>query len=117
MHNPIPAHVCVAAAREQPDRTSYHPTTSSRRSSSQTPSHELSREQQPPCTGWRVCQPVPRSVTPRRHRRKDVVVAIEIVHRDRFDRDTDEREVRCLHDMESALRDLGACPRSWRGNR
>ena len=53
------------------------------------------------------------SFSPRRHMRKDVTVAIDIVHRDHFDRDIDECEVHCLHDIESALRALGACPGSW----
>ena len=53
------------------------------------------------------------SFSPRRHMRKDVVVAIDIVHRDHFDRDIDDCEVHCLHDIESALRALGACPGSW----
>jgi hypothetical protein len=51
--------------------------------------------------------------SPRRHMRKDVVLAIEIVHRDHFDRDIDDCETHCLRDIESALRALGACPGAW----
>ena len=51
--------------------------------------------------------------SPRRKMRKDVVVAIDIAHRDRFDRDIDDCEVHCLRDIERALRALGACPDSW----
>ena len=51
--------------------------------------------------------------SPRRHMRRDVLVAIDIVHRDRFDRDIDECEVRCLHDIEASLRQFGACSGSW----
>ena len=57
------------------------------------------------------------SFSPRRHMRKDVTVAIDIVHRGPFDGDIDECEVRCLHDMESALRALGACPNAWSESR
>jgi len=53
------------------------------------------------------------SFSPRRHMRKDVLVAIDVVHRDHFDRDIDECEVRCLREIESALRALGVCPGSW----
>ena len=53
------------------------------------------------------------ALSPHRHMRKDVVLAIEIVHRDRFDRDIDDCETRCLHDIETALRALGACSGVW----
>lgn len=53
------------------------------------------------------------SFSPRRRMRKDVTVAIDIVHRGPFDRNIDECEVHCLHDIESALRAFGACPGSW----
>lgn len=53
------------------------------------------------------------ALSSRRHMRKDVVLTIEIVHRDQFDRDLDECETRCLHDIESALQALGACSGDW----
>jgi hypothetical protein len=51
--------------------------------------------------------------SPRRKMRKDVVVAIDIVHRDHFDGHVDECETRCLCEIERALRALGACPSIW----
>lgn len=62
-----------------------------------------------------VIEPYEASIvlSPRRDMRKDVVLAIELVHRDRFDRDVDECETRCLRDIESALRALGVCPGIW----
>jgi len=52
-------------------------------------------------------------LSPRRNMRKDVVVAIDIVHRDCFDGEVDECETHCLHEIESALRTLGACLGVW----
>jgi len=45
--------------------------------------------------------------------RKDIVVAIDIAHRDRFDRPVDECEMRCLREMKEALKQLGARPERW----
>jgi hypothetical protein len=53
------------------------------------------------------------ALSSRRHMRKDVVLAIEIAHRDGFDRDIDDCETRCLRDIESALQALGACLGDW----
>lgn len=53
------------------------------------------------------------SFSPRRTMRKDVSVAIDIIHRGPFDQAIDPCEVHCLHDIEGALRALGACPSAW----
>ena len=51
--------------------------------------------------------------SPRRKMRKDLVVAIDIMHRDRFDRPVDACEVRCLHEMTEKLKQLGARSERW----
>ena len=62
-----------------------------------------------------VIEPYDPSLTfsPHRKMRKDVSVAIDIVHRGPFDQAIDPCEARCLSDIEGALRALGACPGAW----
>ena len=45
--------------------------------------------------------------------RPDVTTTIQITHRGIFDRPVDECEIRCLQEMEQALKDLGACKGQW----
>ena len=45
--------------------------------------------------------------------RPDVTSTIRITHKDIFDRPVDECEIRCLQEMEQALKDLGACKGRW----
>lgn len=51
--------------------------------------------------------------SPRRKWRRDVVLAIDIMHRDQFDRPIDECETHCLREMTSKLKELGARPGRW----
>lgn len=51
--------------------------------------------------------------SPRRKMRKDLLVAIDITHRDRFDRPVDECEMRCLSEMKEKLKQFGARPEHW----
>ena len=51
--------------------------------------------------------------SPRRKMRKDIVLAIDIVHRDRFDLPIDACEMRCLREMKEKLKELGARPDQW----
>lgn len=51
--------------------------------------------------------------SPRRKMRKDIVLAIDIVHRGPFDRPIDECETRCLREMKEKLKALGARPEHW----
>lgn len=53
------------------------------------------------------------SFSPRRKMRKDVTLAIDILHRDRFDLPTDACEMRCLREMKEKLKELGARPDHW----
>lgn len=45
--------------------------------------------------------------------RPDVVLSVKIVHRYGCERPLDECEDRCLKEMETRLRDLGACRLQW----
>lgn len=49
----------------------------------------------------------------RRKMRKDIVLAIDIVHRGAFDRSIDECETHRLREMKEKLRALGARPEHW----
>lgn len=51
--------------------------------------------------------------SPRRKMRSDVILAIDIMHRDQFDRPADECEMRCLHEMKEKLKELGARSEHW----
>jgi len=51
--------------------------------------------------------------SPRRKMRKDIVVVIDITHRDGFDRPVDECEMRCLREMKEKLKALGARAERW----
>lgn len=51
--------------------------------------------------------------SPRRKMRKDVVLAIDIVHRGTFDGPIDACETRCLREMKEKLKELGARPEHW----
>lgn len=51
--------------------------------------------------------------SPRRKMRKDVILVIDIMHRDRFDLPIDECEMRCLREMREKLKELGARPDQW----
>lgn len=51
--------------------------------------------------------------SPKRKFRDDVRLAIDIVHREGFDRPIDECEVRCLRDMKRKLKEAGARPEQW----
>ena len=51
--------------------------------------------------------------SPRRKMRKDVVLVIDIMHRDRFDRPVAECEARCLREMKEKLKQFGARPDHW----
>ena len=51
--------------------------------------------------------------SPRRKMRKDLVVAIDVMHREQFDRPVDECEMRCLREMKEKLKELGARPDHW----
>lgn len=53
------------------------------------------------------------SFSPRRKMRKDVLLTIDIMHRDRFDCPVDECEARCLREMKKKLTELGARPDHW----
>ena len=53
------------------------------------------------------------SSSPRRKMRKDVTLAIDVMHREHFDEDVDACEVRCLSEMKEKLKQLGARPNSW----
>ena len=53
------------------------------------------------------------SFSPRRKMRKDVRLAIDVMHRDRFDRPLDECEVRCLGEMKERLKQIGARCEHW----
>ena len=48
--------------------------------------------------------------SPRRKMREEIVLAIDIIHRDAFDRPIDECETRCLREMKEKLKALGARP-------
>lgn len=45
--------------------------------------------------------------------RPDVALRIRIQHRSGFDRPVDACEVRCLHEMQQRLKELGARERKW----
>lgn len=49
-----------------------------------------------------------------RGNRPDVQVTIRILHRGDLEKPIDECEVRCLTDMQQALRNIGACKSVWR---
>ena len=51
---------------------------------------------------------------PLRKFRKDITLAIKILHREGFDRPKDACEVECLKEMEKKLKDFGACQGYWR---
>ena len=51
--------------------------------------------------------------SPRRKMRKDVMLAIDIVHRGAFDGPIDACETRCLREMKEKLKELGARPEHW----
>ena len=51
--------------------------------------------------------------SPRRKMRKDVILVIDIMHRDQFDLPVDECEMRCLREMKEKLKTLGARPDQW----
>lgn len=51
---------------------------------------------------------------PVRKFRKDITLAIKILHREGFDRPKDACEVECLKEMEKKLKDLGAHQGYWR---
>ena len=51
---------------------------------------------------------------PLRKFRKDITLAIKILHREGFDRPKDACEVECLKEMEKKLKDLGAHQGYWR---
>lgn len=53
------------------------------------------------------------SFSPRRKMRKDVSLAIDVMHRDRFDCPLDECEVRCLAEMKERLKQIGARCEHW----
>jgi hypothetical protein len=53
--------------------------------------------------------------SPRRQFRKDIILAIKILHREGFDRPTDDCEVECLNEMEKKLKELEAQKINWRG--
>lgn len=57
-----------------------------------------------------------RSFTHSRQRaeRPDIRATIRILHRSKWDQPVDACEMRCLSEMEHALRELGACPGAWR---
>jgi len=50
---------------------------------------------------------------PLRKFRKDITLAMKILHREGFDRPKDVCEVECLKDMEKKLKDLGAHQGYW----
>jgi hypothetical protein len=53
------------------------------------------------------------SFSPRRKMRKDVTLAINIMHHEKFDLPVDACEMRCLREMKEKLKDLGARPDHW----
>ncbi len=52
--------------------------------------------------------------SPRRKFRKDITLAIKILHCEGFDRPADAGEVECLKEMEKKLKELGAQKINWR---
>lgn len=53
------------------------------------------------------------SFSPRRKMRKDVTLAIDILHRGQFDLPVDECEMHCLREMKERLKALGARAEHW----
>jgi len=51
--------------------------------------------------------------SPRRKMRREIVLAIDIVHRGAFDRPIDACETRCLREMTEKLKALGARAECW----
>ena len=51
--------------------------------------------------------------SPRRKMRRDIVLAIDITHRDPFDAPASECEMRCLREFTGRLKSLGARPDRW----
>lgn len=49
----------------------------------------------------------------RRNGRKDVLVAIEVIHREGVDTPVDACQENCLEEIETKLKDLGAAPGEW----
>ncbi len=54
------------------------------------------------------------SYSPARRNRPDITLTIKVIHREGYERPVDACEVRCLHEMEEELRNLGAPERQWR---
>lgn len=48
-----------------------------------------------------------------RGNRPDVTLTVKVLHRRGFDQPVDACEVRCLEEMKSRLKQLGACERQW----
>lgn len=48
-----------------------------------------------------------------RRLRRDIILAIRILHKEGFDRPTDDCEVKCLNEMEEKLKALGAQKGYW----
>jgi len=56
-------------------------------------------------------------VAPRsRHSRREIVVAIHIMHRTEFNREVDDCENRCLKEMKDRLKQLGIYEGTWRSD-
>jgi len=53
------------------------------------------------------------SYSPARGNRPDITLTIKVVHREGYERPVDACELRCLHEMEGLLQDLGAPGRRW----
>ena len=51
--------------------------------------------------------------SPVRGNRPDVMLTVRVLHREGFAQPVDACEVRCLEEMKSRLRQLGACERRW----
>lgn len=50
----------------------------------------------------------------KRHHREEVTLSITILHRHGYEDPIDACETRCLREMESKLKELGACQADWR---
>lgn len=48
-----------------------------------------------------------------RGNRPDVTLTVKVLHRHGFDQPVDQCEIRCLEEMKSRLKELGACERQW----
>lgn len=51
--------------------------------------------------------------SPMRGNRPDVMLTVRVLHREGFDLPVDACEVRCLEEMKSRLKQLGACQGRW----